>query len=108
MRVLVDAVVPTKAMEAIKLSEFLPDEIVTLYPDQDARTRHVRCPEHPGASRTGVYIMQLQQADALVVVWDGRDMELINHALEMDLPIFILYQNDTHQLGFRANWEEDF
>ena len=52
--------------------------------------------------------MQLQQVDGLVVEWDGQDMELINLARDMGLPIFILYQTEDYELGFRMNWEDDF
>jgi len=108
MKLLVDSVYCAKTFKAIEASGFPVGEIVTLYPEQDARTRSVPCPSHPGNARTSIYVIQLQQADALVVTWDGKDMELINLAIDMGLPIFVLYQNEHFEYGFRLNWEDDF
>jgi len=98
LRILIDSVDLTQIHEkALRYSEFPSSDIA-----------YLNSFDHPGNARTSAYILKLQRVDALVSVWDGKDMELINLAKDMGLPIFILYSNEIYEYGFRLNWEEDF
>lgn len=96
MVVLVASDKPELSAEALTKSGFSATKILRYEGPQNS------CP-----TRTGIYKMQLRHVDGVVAVWAGKDRELIDLALESQIPLYVHYHTKDYVVGLRF-WEDDF